>query len=202
MTPPVAAIVLAAGHSKRMGRPKPFLPYQGTTFIAAILGKLRDAGFSSLIVVANPAHSEQFDANPLSDVRLVYNPNVDAGMLSSLQQGVRQVDSSASHAVFCLVDMPEIQAETLRSVFLACRENPKHLIVATFDGRWAHPVGIPRELFDALLSYNGPNGPRGFIETHLSRVVEVDQTDPATRVDVDTPAEFEALRRRENDFAQ
>lgn len=202
MTGSVAAVVLAAGHSRRMGRPKPFLPFRETTFLGVLVENLHRAGVRCPIVVSNPAHTELYAANPIEGIHLVPNPRVDDGMLGSFRLGLQHVDPEVSHAVFCLVDMPEVGAETLKRFVRLCASQPGRIVVATHDGRWGHPVAFPRELFAALICWTGPEGARGFIEVHRQVVVEIESADPAVEIDVDTPEELERLRRRHNDFVQ
>ena len=202
MTERIAAIVLAAGHSKRMGRPKPFLPYRGTTFLGAILDALHGAGISRPIVVANPAHRDLYTSGAAPGAEIVYNPQVDDGMLSSLRLGLAHADPAATHAMLCLADMPEIGAGTVKAIVAACEVNPGRIVVASHGGRRGHPVAFPREMFDALAHWGGPEGARGFLEAHAGAVMKIELPDPAVQFDVDTPGEFEQLRRRQNEFGQ
>ncbi|MBI5154525.1 nucleotidyltransferase family protein [Candidatus Poribacteria bacterium] len=176
-----------------MGQPKPFLPFQRTTFLAAIAGVLRESGIADIVVVANPAHESLYRERPLSGIRLTWNPRVDEGMMSSLVIGLREMRPEASHALVCPVDIPGVSEETVRLVAEACRTFPDRITVATRGGRRAHPVAFPRWAFRELETWTGPGGAAGFIREHQAEVQLVEAEASDCLDDVDTPEDFRRL---------
>lgn len=177
-----------------MGRPKPFLPIDGTYYLARILDTLARGGIDDVVVVSNPAHRVLYQ-NVRLRARRVENPNVDGGMMESLRLGLRHC-GAGRHVLVTLVDMPAIAAATITALCAASRSSPNGIIRASHDGISGHPVIYPPELCDALASWEGPDGARGFQARHASLVRDVGVEDPGTLVDTDTPEQYRRLARR------
>lgn len=192
--PRLAAIILAAGESQRMGGPlKPLLPYRDGTFLTAIIAALRGGGMNEIFVVLGCRAAEVRAALDLSGVTVVENPDWRQGMLTSLRAGVRALPAGVAGALVTLVDLPALAAATVRAVAAAWQEDPARLVVAAHRGRRGHPVIFPGDLFAELLAGDFPDGPRGLRRAHADRERLEAVADPGCLTDIDTPAAYQRL---------
>lgn len=193
MTEPIAGIVLAAGASSRMGRPKAFLPMApGGTMLGRVLGTLADAGIDPLIVVART----RFDpASAWSDsraagVRVVVNPDPERGQLSSFVCGIDALDPAAPCALMTLVDVPLVRPASVAALVRAWRGAQVMLVRPVHGGRHGHPVIFGRRLLDALRRADCSEGAKPIVRAFASQGLEVPVDDPGVLVDLDTPDEY------------
>jgi CTP:molybdopterin cytidylyltransferase MocA len=189
----IPAIVLAAGASTRMGRPKALLTARGRTFIRTILDTLAEAGLADIAVVVRAGQEPLMrEIDGAAGARLVVNPRPDEGQLSSLIAGLEAVDApGVTAALVTLVDVPLIRASTVR-VLLARAAGPGAPILRAVNrGRHGHPVVFRREVFAALRAADPAVGAKAVMRAVAVEDVEVD--DPAVAVDVDTPDDYERL---------
>jgi molybdenum cofactor cytidylyltransferase len=193
----VPAIVLAAGASTRMGRPKPLLPLGDETFLSRILKTLREADVDDLLVVVG-LDGATITASLMSlpfSVRVVENPDSSRGQLSSLQAGLLAADRPGVRGVLVtLVDLPFVSSSTVRAVLDAYRRHPTAAMVRPVSGdRHGHPVVFDRQLFDELRAADPAVGAKPVVHAHRAAIVEVPVTDEGAFVDIDTPGEYERL---------
>jgi molybdenum cofactor cytidylyltransferase len=186
-----AAIILAAGESRRMGRPKALLPFRGGTFLSAIAGTLVQR-CSPVIAVFG------FDAGRVMQcapaiVTPIENPHYSLGMITSLQAGLPAVPSDCDAVLFTLVDHPAISLATVDAL-LKC---PAEIVIPRFEDRRGHPVLIRRALFAEFLSQPPEAKVRDVIDRHASRITYVEVIDPGISDDIDDPLLYEKLLARE-----
>jgi molybdenum cofactor cytidylyltransferase len=190
MTP---AIVLAAGASTRMGRPKALLEAGERTFIRTILNALRDGGIPEAVVVVRPGQPlviQEVEASGFG--RAVVNPRADEGQLSSLLAGLEAVDRPGVAAVLVtLVDVPIIRAATIRVLLARAAASESPILRAVHGGVHGHPVIFKRRLFDALRTADPAVGAKAVVRAAGVEDVEVD--DAGVVEDVDTPADYARL---------
>src|SRR5262245_10289929 len=194
MTP---GIVLAAGRSTRLGRPKALLPAgDGRTFVARVLTTLADAAVDGAVVVAraeDEALATEVDRfAPFA--RTVVNANADRGQLSSLLTGLAAVDRPRVRAVLVtLVDVPLGSAATVRHLLAVARSAAAPIVRPSHHGRHGHPVIFARALFDELRAADPSAGAKAVVHRHREAVRDVDVEDAGCVEDVDTPADYERL---------
>jgi molybdenum cofactor cytidylyltransferase len=191
------AIVLAAGKSSRMGRPKALLPIgrTGETFLTHIIRQLRGGGIERIIVVIG-GHAADVRASLAADdssLRVVENPHFEEGQLSSLLVGLESADGPDVDAVMMtLVDLPLITSETVRTVLDAHRHAPDApLVRPRRGGRHGHPVVFHRKLFDELRRDDPSSGAKPVVHAHAAEEVSVDVADDGPFTDIDTPEDYE-----------
>lgn len=185
-------LILAAGASRRMGRPKLLLPLEGgATVLARVVAAHLEAGLPRvLLVMGFEAGALQAGAGLPEDPRLqvVVNEAWEEGMASSLRCGIgacRQADA----VVVALADEPGVSAGRIGSL-LAGWAPGVPLVVPVHQGRPSRPVLFARSLFPELLRVTGEEGGRGVVRRHWSQAVLV-EAEPL--LDLDTPADYQAL---------
>jgi molybdenum cofactor cytidylyltransferase len=185
----IAAVVLSAGESSRMGRPKALLPIEGETFIGRIVASLKQTQVGKIVVVLG--HNSDLLAaaiRPLA-VEILINPNYKLGQLSSLQVAVRNLlpDADCDGILVHLVDHPYIDASLVDRMIQQFYESKKDIVVPRCRGKRGHPVIFARELFDELLSAPMDQGAKAVVNAHRDDTLEIETDDPGIAVDIDTP---------------
>jgi molybdenum cofactor cytidylyltransferase len=185
----IAAIILAAGKSQRMGRPKALLAFQGTTFIHRILETIKTSPLAPVIVVLGSHREEIERAIPLETC--AFNPDYEQGMITSLQTGIRSLPADSDGALLFLVDHPVTSPQTIGALLSAFK--PRHIVLPTFNGRRGHPVLFSRTVLDEILELPPSSGANRVVWKDPSRVVEVPVDDGGILIDVDTPDQYGKL---------
>ena len=196
--PRVAAIVLAAGRSTRMGDTNKLLadiggvPMVRRVVEAALASKARPV----LVVVGHEA-ADVVAALAGLDVTLVLNRDYATGLASSLKTGIAAGPGDCDGAFMLLGDMPRITAAHLDRLIAAfAAESPAPIVVPTHQGQRGNPVLWPATLFRELLQLEGDAGAKRLIAAHADRAREIDLGTDAIFADVDTPEALKALRDR------
>jgi molybdenum cofactor cytidylyltransferase len=187
-----AAVVLAAGLSRRMGRPKLLLRVGGRPVIRLAVEGVLAAGAGPVLVVSGPETSAIAAALAGLDVEVVINPHPEAGQATSVRTGIAGLPAAIDAALIALGDQPFLPAEIIPALVAAREETRKPIVAPRYrDGR-GNPVLFAREMFPELLALEGDQGARAVIERDPGRVtlVEFDLPMPS---DIDTPEDYERL---------
>ena len=198
----IPAVVLAAGKSTRMGRPKPTLPLGGSeTFLTRIVRTLFEAEVEDVVVVLGheaDAIVESLAPSGLSP-RLVINRQYESGQLSSLLAGLRAIDHPGVTAMMLtLVDAPFVSATTVRAVLDRYRATRAPIVRPVQGALHGHPVIIDRSLFDAIRAADPDVGAKPIIRAHVSEFGDVVVDDGGAFLDIDTPEEYARAAERFN----
>jgi CTP:molybdopterin cytidylyltransferase MocA len=196
----IPAIVLAAGKSSRMGRPKALLPIgsSGDTFLTRILRVLRDGGITRAVVVIGGDAAAVRAALPSADdfLRIVENEDYEQGQLSSLLVGlsaVEQGNDDVEGVMVTLVDLPLISEGTVRAVIDAYRNasGTPPIVRPRRGSRHGHPAIFDRRLFAELRNADPSAGAKPVVRAHAAEEVNVDVADDGAFTDIDTPEDYE-----------
>jgi molybdenum cofactor cytidylyltransferase len=191
----VAGLILAAGESRRMGRPKAQLELDGVTFLARGIELLGAAGCTPVLVV-DGAHR----LTNAVGAEVVHNDAWERGPLSSLQVGLRralvmapEIDAVLVHHV----ERPRVRVDTLRAFVAGPPPPPDGIWQPTHLGRSGHPIAWPRSLFDELLALDpSHSSARELLRgPAASRRRKLDVEDPGVLENFDTPDDLEKLHR-------
>jgi len=185
----IAAIILSAGKSERMGSPKALLQYRGQSFLATILAEASSAGMMPAIVVAGHHYDAISQAFP--NVQIVFNPNYEQGMSTSVQAGIRALPAGLAGLAVFLVDHPLVDRQTIE--LLVPRLLPGRIVVPIHAGRRGHPVLFAAELFGEILSLSPDQGLNTVVRRQPERVIEVLVENAGVLRDIDTPEQFARL---------
>jgi molybdenum cofactor cytidylyltransferase len=190
----IAAIVLAAGASTRMGRQKLTLPMAGgRPLVRLAVGQVLAAGLDEVVVVVGGDAEAVAAALATLPVRVVVNPRYAEGQSTSLRVGLDALRPGTDAAVVALGDQPLPDPDVIRRLVAAFRTTGRPIAVPVYrDGR-GNPVLFGATLFGELRGVTGDQGGRGVIARDPARVVEV-PVDMAMPADIDTPQDYEAAR--------
>ena len=187
-----AAIILAAGESRRMGRAKAFLPFRGGTFLSNIAEVLGQRCSPVIAVFGFDAARLIELARPLG-IGAVENPDYPLGMLTSLQAGLRALPNEADAAFFTLVDHPAISLSTVDALL----RSEASIAIPRFESTRGHPVLIRREIMREFLAEPATSKVRDVIDRHAAEIEYIEVGDPGISDDIDDPALYEKLLARE-----
>ncbi len=194
----VAAIILAAGLSKRMGEDKLSLKLGESTVFETTLQAITKAGFQQVIVVARPGSNLAEQARSYN-CHLVENPTPEKGQSSSLKAGLKALDSNIQGALFALADQPLITPELYILLSNSYRKKLKLITCPLYQGKRGNPTIFDRRAWPALQQIEGDQGGRSLLR-HLTeeQVDYIRVDDPAVITDLDTPADYARLRNQDN----
>jgi len=190
---PIAAIVLAAGTSSRMGSPKQLLPYRGQPLLQHVIDLLPGLGLADAVVVLGHQAREIASAIDLPPgVRAIVNSDYASGQRSSLRAGLAALAPGTAAALVLLGDQPRIPPEALRTVLHLRRTGAPPVIRASYQGKPGHPVLLDRSIWSTVSPGTDDAGARAWMADHphevliaplaLSLPIEVDSEDDYRRL--------------------
>lgn len=195
--PSFCGVILAAGESSRMGRPKALLPWRGGTFLSIAIQTL--TAYTDLVIVVAGKNAELL--RPVVDANaafLVVNRQPELGQFSSLQAGLQEVlNRGRDAAIVTLTDRPPARSATLRHLqeeFLQRIVDDKTwALVPEFQGHHGHPILIGREMIGAFLDAPSTSNAREVEHANQSRIGYLPVDDPFTTANIDTPEDYDRL---------
>lgn len=183
----VAAVLLAAGKSRRMGSCKQLLPLGETTVIGRCLDTLVAAGISEIVVVVSPEGGLVEEAARQFPVRIVVNSAADGDMASSVRAGRDVVSAQASGVIVALCDYPLVASATLEHLVRQHAASPDSIVIPTHAGRCGHPLLFPRLILGELTSGQTLRDLTGIVK---DRICRIDVCDAGILTDMDTPEDY------------
>jgi molybdenum cofactor cytidylyltransferase len=191
----IVAVILSAGESSRMGRPKALLPIDGVRFIDKIVTTLKTTHVGRIVVVLG--HNITELRQKISDlpVDLVINPDYKRGQLTSLLAAIRSIEAGnnaerVDGILVHLVDHPYIDANLVNLMIDRFYESKKLIVVPRYQNRRGHPVIFSRALFAELLAAPLDRGAKAVVHAHRDDTLEIDTNDQGAIIDIDTPEEY------------
>jgi len=190
-------VILGAGASARMGRPKLLLPWRGTTVIGQLLAQWREIGAAQITVVLranDPALAAELDRLDFSQSDRIENPQPELGMFSSIVCAANWTGwrSEILNWVLVLGDQPHLQPATLRQLLEFAALNQEAICQPAFGGRMRHPVMLPRQTF-AELKTTGAATLKEFLKLAAAPRVQCSVADAGLSLDMDTPEDYKRL---------
>ena len=185
----IIAVILSAGESSRMGRPKALLPVDGETFIERIVGALARSRVGKIIVVLGHDADELRRQIEFLPVTILINQDYRLGQISSLQVAVRYLDKdeNCDGMLVHLVDHPYIDGALVDLMIERFHASKKLIVVPRYHGKRGHPVIFSRALFAELLNAPLDQGAKAVVNAHRDETLEIETDDPGIAVDIDTP---------------
>jgi len=192
----IAVIILAAGPSSRLGRPKQLLAFKGSTLVRHVVSMALQSCADPVIVVTGAGHEAVAAALPAdSKIRLVENREWREGIAASIRAGIRSLPDagiSADAAILAVCDQPDISAQLLNELVDVWMASGKPIVASSYAGTMGTPVLFDKSLFPALLALQGDTGAKKIIFQHPQQVATVNF--PQGFFDIDTPEQYEALK--------
>ena len=194
----LAGVILAAGESRRMGRPKALLAAPGCepreNFLDRMIGLLAAHSDPVIVVLGARADAIREGSARASQATFVVNERYREGQLSSLQCGLRAVPEEATGVIFTPVDFPRILAGTVAGVVATfLRGGGSSLVIPRFQGRRGHPVCAARRFITEFLALPVEAQAREIVHRHAGEACYVDVDDPGILRDVDDPEAYRSL---------
>jgi len=189
----LAAIILCAGESRRMGRPKALLACQGTTFLGHLLRVTAHQAIGIRRVVLGAAAEEIRRAAGLAPEVVVVNEDWQRGQLSSLHVGMRSLPKEGTDGMLvCPIDHPLISSQLIDKLVKTFRAQGKPIVMPTWQGHRGHPVIFAASLYQELLSAPTEVGARAVVWAHQKDIFELPTTEQGVIQNLDDP---ETLRQ-------
>ncbi len=200
----LAAVILAAGESRRMGQPKALLPFPGRTtreglpctWLEHLLAVVRHPQIGVQRVVLGANADEIRRRVPLDPESVVINHEWQRGQLSSIQVALGSLPVGATDGLLlCPVDHPMITAELVDALITAFYRSGKWIVIPTYHGRRGHPVIFSSQLYGALLTAPQELGARAVVREHADQVLEVPTDQEGVVLNVNDPEAYQRLFR-------
>jgi CTP:molybdopterin cytidylyltransferase MocA len=189
----IAAILLAAGRSRRMGAFKPLLPFGERTVVEACVGNLLDGGVEEIVVVLGTRAEEIRARLAHLPVRFAVNAEAESEMGVSIARGVEQIGASAKALLIALADQPAVSPATIGFLIAAGKRTGRRLIIPEYEGRGGHPVWVDLSLRQELMKLDPQRGLRALFAVHLGEALRVPVTSPYVARDMDRWDDYRAL---------
>ena len=188
--PFVTGLVLGAGGSSRLGRPKQLLPYRGGTLLGHVVGTARACGFDQTVVTIGGSADEVRASVDLAATDVVVNEGYGEGCSSSIAAALGVVDPRCELLVLMLGDQPGVTAGTVATLLGGRGDAP--LALCAYDDGPGHPIAFDRSAFGELSSLHGDKGVWRLLDQRSEDVERVPVAGPIP-LDVDTPEDYEAV---------
>jgi molybdenum cofactor cytidylyltransferase len=193
----VAAIILAAGKSTRMGEAKQLLRLGESTVLGQTIENVRRAAVNEIVLVLGASAEAircRLPASLLEGLKVVVNPAYEQGMASSLRAGLSALDPRIDAALIVLADQPFVRPETLDQLGRKHRQTQAQIVIPSYEGRRGNPVLLDRSVFAEVMALEGDIGCRAIFGSHTERTVKLEVEDEGILLDIDNQGDYERLR--------
>jgi CTP:molybdopterin cytidylyltransferase MocA len=184
----LAAVILSAGASSRMGRPKALLPYRERTFLEHLIQVTRHPRVGVTRVVLGASAEVIQSLAKIDPSTVVLNEGWQRGQLSSIHAGLRSLDGlSTDGIVLCPVDHPLVSAPLVSDLIAHFYADGKNIVLPTYKGRRGHPVIFSNRLYGELLAAPADKGARAVVWAHAADVLEVPTDEEGVILNLNDP---------------
>jgi len=197
----IAAVVLAAGVSSRMGKTKQTLPLNGVPMLERVLEIFRRPSVDRVVVVLGANEAQVRKRVKFADELVVVNPRFAEGMSSSLRFGLQYVRREADAAIIALGDQPFVHPTTIDRLVETYEQSRARIVIPTYLGARGNPVLFDRSVFPQVAKIRGDTGAKSVVQKNAADVLEVEVPDRGILVDIDTPSDLDGgveIRRKRN----
>lgn len=189
----ISGVILAAGSSSRLGRPKQLLPLAGRPLLAYTVANAVASSLDDVILVLGHRAEEIAAAVGEQGQRTIINPDYASGQSTSVLAGLAALPDSANAVLFLLGDQPSVTPAVIDILLDAYRADPAPIMVPVYGGKRGNPVLFDRALFPELRQVSGDEGARIIVRAHAGEVRPVPVPGAAPPQDVDTEADYARL---------
>lgn len=189
----ISGILLAAGESRRMGRPKLLLPWGKTTILEKVVDNYLKARIHELVVVVGANQESIKEILITKPVVIVENAQYQEGMGTSIGKGVQAATDQAEGYLIGLGDQPFITSDIIDALITVFLEERPGIALCSYKGEKGHPVIFARKFRQELCELKGDTGGRTIITQHREELACVEIENEAILVDIDTPDDYRKL---------
>lgn len=190
----MAAVIVSAGLSSRMGRFKPLLPFGDQTAVEIVIRAFVNCRVAPVIVVGGHRFGDLQKVVSKTTARCTYNPNFRQGMFSSFKHGICTLPENINALFAHPVDIPLIAPQVVPRMINAFEQQPDTVIYPCYQGALGRPVLIPADLIAEILASADRGGLRVILKAHADRFRFVEVTHPGILGDMDEIEDYERLR--------
>ena len=183
-------MILAAGESKRMGKPKLLLPYGEKTIIETIVETVVSSNVENTLVILGSGREKIEEKIKNSPVKIVYNRNFRSGMLSSVQCGFKAVPEETRAVLVVLGDQLKISADVINKLTDAYKSTGKGIVLPVYKKERGHPVLIDMKYGEEVENLSPEVGLRGTVYNHPEDILEVEVETPTIFQDIDYKSDY------------
>jgi len=185
----VSVIVLAAGTSRRMGRDKLLLEYDGKTFLQRAVDLVIALPVKERIIVT----SAKLSASPCRNhgFKVLVNPSPEEGISKSVRIGIKA--ATGTHYLFLTADQPMLKVNDIMPLIDAVKSNPDKIIYPVIDSKPSSPTLFPAKYRLELLSLTGDSGGRSIRDKYKMDAFEIEPESPGNFIDIDTIEDYETV---------
>jgi len=202
MRGPVAAVILAAGCSSRMGAFKPLLPFGESTVLERAIALFRTAGIEDVRVVVGHRAAELLPLLARLRVRPLFNARYREGMFSSVVTAAASFETKSGAFFLLPADFPLVRRQTVAMLLRAGRSSGAGILYPAFRGRRGHPPLLAAAYRDVIRSWPGAGGLQALLRQHQGDAALIETGDEGILLDMDTPADYQRLRSRAMEGSQ
>ncbi len=191
-----ALLVLAAGNSSRLGRPKQLLRFEGMTLLHRAIRAGLDSNCHPVTVILGAYHDEILEEPYLNRIKLVYNRHWESGMGSSIKAGMRELlkEESPEQVILMLCDQPFVDGALLKRLIATQQETGKGMVACTYKDTIGVPALFNHRYFSVLMNMEDDGGAKKIIQRFPEElsVVPFEQGS----IDIDTAGDYNELIRK------
>jgi molybdenum cofactor cytidylyltransferase len=198
----IAAVLLAAGTSSRMGEAKQLLPLGNSTVLEQTLNNLQSSKVEEIILVLGASAEtiqQQISLAAFKNFKMVINPDYHQGMSTSLRAGLSATDPTIDAAFIVLADQPFVKPETLNQIIDHYRNSEARIVIPTHNGNRGNPVLLDRSIFPEVMELKGDTGFRAIFGQHQEEIAKIEVADRGILLDIDDRDDYDQLRSPQSD---
>ena len=188
----ISAILLAAGESKRMGKPKQLMPWGKSTILVQAIDNLKSSTVDEIIVVLGYKAEEIAKTITTKPVKIAINPDYKQGMSTAIIAGLKLVSSQPQAVMLALGDQPLVDSQTINRLIDEFYNHDKGIVIPTYQGKRGHPVIFAIKYKPELLELKGDIGAREIIKNHPGDTLEVAVDSESVISDIDTRSDYQS----------
>jgi xanthine dehydrogenase accessory factor len=187
----ITAIILGAGESSRMGRPKMLLPFGDSTMIGTVISNVLASSVEKAIVVLGSNYESHHQVVKDYPVEIVHNKQYREGMLSSVQCGLKAISNNSDAVMVLLGDQPMIRAYDMDQLIDSYRHSEKEIAIATHQNKRGHPILFGRKFINEILEFPGEASLRDLLQNHPAEILEMKTGYDRILRDIDTENDYQ-----------
>lgn len=190
----VVGVILAAGGSRRLGRPKQLLELDGRPILDIVLGHAARSRLESIVLVLGSGAERIVPALQDRGQRVVINPDYASGQSTSLRAGITALPEHALAVLVLLGDQPEVTSDTIDRLVASMETHSAEIVMPSYAGIPGNPVLFRRSVFPELIEISGDRGARDVINAKRDAVAHIPFPDLSPPLDVDTEEDYDRLK--------